>query len=144
MSGWKKQIKLLKWVLIWLLANLLVLGVYLVISSIDTTRTLNAEREQMAAIYGENREITGEAYDEALAVTCDNGTFVGREENHVRSYRGIPYAVPPVGELRWMPPVDAGADEGVYEAWYYGKSGIQTAADSERSSLYPQLLKQQA
>ena len=102
-----------------------------------TQRTLEVERAQMRLIQGENRPITG-GYERALAVDCDNGTFVGREANGVRAYKGIPYAEPPVGALRWQPPVDAGPDEGVYEAVYFGKSCIQTEADTERASLYLQ------
>ena len=89
-------------------------------------------------IQGINRETTGESYDRKLAVTCDNGTFVGQEQDGVRAYKGIPYAKPPVGGLRWKPPVDAGLGEGVYEAYYFGKSGIQTEAGTERASLYLQ------
>lgn len=32
------------------------------------------------------------------------GVVVGREADGVRSYRGIPYAAPPIGPLRWRPP----------------------------------------
>ena len=100
-------------------------------------RTLEAERVQMQALWGENKKIDGD-YDHDLAVSCDNGIFVGRNINGVRSYKGIPYAEPPVGELRWQPPVDASGDDGVYEAFCFGKSGIQTEADTERASLYLQ------
>ena len=134
----KKRTKLMTWILIWLLANLVAIGVYLLAVSIHTKKVLESERQQMAAISGENKEITGTDYAQALAVACDNGTFVGREKNGVRAYRGIPYAMPPVGALRWQPPVDAEENDGVYEAYYYGKSGIQTDADTERASLYPQ------
>ena len=138
MSKRGKKRRLMKWVLIWLLANLAVIAGYLLITGRNNARVLDRYRQQMAALSGENREITGTEYAEELAVKCDNGTFVGLEKNRVRSWRGIPYAVPPVGELRWQPPVDAGPDDGVYEAYYYGKSGIQTEAASELSSLYPQ------
>ena len=45
-----------------------------------------------------NSEITGD-YDEAHAVKCVNGTFVGTEEHGVASWLGIPYAKPPVGRV---------------------------------------------
>ena len=95
-------------------------------------------KEEAMEKYGVNRELTGTDYDSALAAVCDNGTFIGRETEGAYSFKGIPYAKPPVGELRWKPPVDAGPDDGVYEAWYFGKSGIQTEADTERASYYPQ------
>ena len=58
----------------------------------------------MQELAGINRELTGRAYDAALAVKCSNGTFVGTETDRVRFYKGIPYAVPPVGARRWKAP----------------------------------------
>ena len=37
-------------------------------------------KERIRARYSENRKITGASYDESLAVTCINGTFVGGKE----------------------------------------------------------------
>jgi para-nitrobenzyl esterase len=37
-------------------------------------------------------------------VTIDSGPLSGTSENGIDVYRGIPYAAPPVGPLRWMPP----------------------------------------
>ena len=99
-------------------------------------KRLEREKIQMNALKGINHQIIDNSYDPLLAVTCDNGTFVGNKINGVLSYKGIPYALPPVGNLRWKPPVDATENEGVYEAYYFGKSGIQTEAESERASLY--------
>ena len=91
----------------------------------------------MESIYGENEEITG-TYDRTMAVKCYNGTFVGKSENNVISYKGIPYAEAPVGELRWKSPIFAPQSDGVYEAYYYGKSPIQTEWPSEVGSYYVQ------
>ena len=40
-----------------------------------------------------------------LAVQTQLGPVEGVEDDGVFSYRGIPYAAPPVGDLRWQPPV---------------------------------------
>ena len=70
-----------------------------------------------------NREITGD-YDEARAVKCKNGTFVGTEEYGIASWLGIPFAKPPVGERRFKAPEYVDASDGVFEAKYYGKSAF--------------------
>ncbi|KAM6950519.1 para-nitrobenzyl esterase [Lycodopsis pacificus] len=39
-------------------------------------------------------------------VSTDCGEFRGRHNNGAYSFKGIPYAAPPVGDLRWAPPAD--------------------------------------
>jgi para-nitrobenzyl esterase len=52
----------------------------------------------------------------------------------VAAYKGIPYARPPVGELRWRPPVAAAAWQGVRDAGEFGPSCMQPPRSP--SSLY--------
>ena len=87
--------------------------------------------------YGVNRRIAG-AYEEALAAICRNGVFVGRAADNVITYRGIPFAQPPVEALRWRAPQPPSESRDVFEAYYNGKSPIQTEWKTEQASYYPQ------
>ena len=95
--------------------------------------------ERMQALYGENQEITNGDFDKSLAVKCVNGTFVGKKAQDVIAYKGIPFVgQQPVGELRWKAPVDVVPDDGVYEAYYFGKVPCQMGSVGQMGSLYPQ------
>jgi para-nitrobenzyl esterase len=52
------------------------------------------------------------------------GLIVGPADD-VQLYRGIPYAAPPVGELRWRPPQAAHAWSGVRESYAFGTAAPQ-------------------
>ena len=93
-------------------------------------------RKRMQSLYGENKEITGD-YDKSLSVTCNNGIFVGKKTKNVISFKGIPYAKPPIGNLRWKDPVLAENNNKIYQAYYFGKSCIQTEWQTQYASYYP-------
>ena len=94
-------------------------------------------KDMMAARYGENKRLSGDV-DPALAVICINGTFVAKAEGDVSIFLGIPFAQPPVGERRWKRPLPVQPDDGVYEAYYNGKTPIQSEWKTEQASYYPQ------
>lgn len=59
-------------------------------------------------------------------VRIGNGLISGAtDKSGVTAYLGIPFAAPPVGQLRWRPPQAAGHWEGVREADHFGASCMQ-------------------
>lgn len=82
------------------------------------------------ARYGVNKKIKG-VYDERLAAKCINGTFVGKLNEGVLEFKGIPFvAEQPVGKLRWKAPQPFKKRDGVYEAYYFGKHPLQKVIKS--------------
>ena len=75
---------------------------------------------------------------EAPAVKCYNGAFVGSEENGVLSFKGIPFAKAPIGELRWKAPQNVEASNETFDATSYGKVALQPYASSEPVSWDPE------
>ena len=59
------------------------------------------------------------------AIVTKNGPVKGISIFGVQGYLGIPYAVPPVGDLRWMPPVPFGIFPTVFYAKQFGNSCTQ-------------------
>ena len=107
------------------------LVVFVVLGFIAYSNTsVKAADKSLSEIYGENKKITDGNYDKSLAAKCINGTFIGKKTENIISYKGIPFVgKQPVGELRWKAPVDVTPDDGVYEAYYYGKTPVQTPGD---------------
>ena len=136
---------------LWMLAAILLCGTVTIMTACkggakqaesetnDSTAVTDVDKikERMYALYGENKKITDDNYDKSLAVKCINGTFVGRKNDNVIAYKGIPFVgKQPVGELRWKAPVDIVPDDGVYEAYYNAKSPCQGVDVSQIASLY--------
>ena len=65
---------------------------------------------------------------------CKNGRFAGYEDNGVLVFKGIPFAKPPVGDLRWRPPQPPEDSDELFEAKEFGASGLQYECFSEAAS----------
>ena len=67
----------------------------------------------------------------ATVVTLETGRISGAIANEVLSFKGIPYAAPPVGELRWRSPQPVPPWSGVRQATAYGNDCMQFPDPSE-------------
>jgi len=103
----------------------------------EADKKIALEKERVQALFGENKELKKNP-DESHSVKCQNGVFIPKIEGNVRIFRGIPFALPPIKERRWKRALPIPKSDKIFEAYYNGKSAIQTIIDSERSSYYPQ------
>jgi para-nitrobenzyl esterase len=70
----------------------------------------------------------GAAHAASLEAKITQGRLAGEAiDGGVRAYRGIPYAAPPVGELRWRMPQPPAAWTGVRDATGFGPRCVQIA-----------------
>nr|WP_310590113.1 carboxylesterase family protein [Dyadobacter chenwenxiniae] len=58
-------------------------------------------------------------------VTVENGILEGTRESELLIFRGVPFAAPPVGELRWKEPQPARNWSGVRKADQFGNKPMQ-------------------
>jgi para-nitrobenzyl esterase len=62
----------------------------------------------------------------ATLVCTQSGEVQGTIEGQLRAFRGIPYAAPPVGNLRWRPPAAPPSWQGIRDATMFGNVCPQT------------------
>jgi len=70
-----------------------------------------------------------------LAIVTESGPLKGIVTGPIDEYLGIPYAAPPVGALRWMPPQPFGRWNGVFNATQFGNDCTQPA-DGDEDCLF--------
>ncbi|XP_046994911.1 juvenile hormone esterase-like [Schistocerca americana] len=78
---------------------------------------------------------------EDVLVTVQQGTLrgttaTGLYNTSYTAFRGIPYAQPPIGELRFQTPQPATNWEGVRDATAYGSDCVQNTGDGSEDCLY--------
>jgi len=79
------------------------------------------------------------AQAQSLPVKVKEGVLQGTFENGLTIYKGIPFAAPPVGELRWRAPQPAAKWEGVRQANKFAPEPIQggnAASGKSEDCLY--------
>jgi para-nitrobenzyl esterase len=87
-------------------------------------------------------DLSSRAFSTNDTVRVEAGLVSGTNADGVRSYKGIPYAAPPVGEWRWKPPQPVKAWEGVRECNAYGPDCPQ--APYPQASLFYSPPRQQS
>ena len=80
--------------------------------------------EDIEEVNRKNQAVQSE-YDAECAVRTRTGVYVGEKYKKTLIFTGIPYAKPPVDELRWKAPEPLPASEAVFEARNFGASAIQ-------------------
>ena len=90
------------------------------------------DKEDINEVNRQNQQILGE-YNAEFAVKTRTGIYVGEKSKKTINFLGIPYAKPPIGELRWKAPEMLPSSEAVFEAKNFGASAIQV--DHEGSIL---------
>ncbi|HSR25314.1 MAG TPA: carboxylesterase family protein [Candidatus Eisenbacteria bacterium] len=78
------------------------------------------------AVIPASASATGSTSQRAIAVT-DRGVLEGRQTATMRQFLGVPYAAPPVGDLRWKPPREHARWTGVRDATSFGAHCAQPA-----------------
>ena len=60
-----------------------------------------------------------------LTVKTANGMLLGTQESGITIYKGVPYAQPPVGELRWKEPQPVKNWDGIRNADHFSARAMQ-------------------
>ncbi|NNK76850.1 MAG: carboxylesterase family protein, partial [Maribacter sp.] len=76
-----------------------------------------------------------ESTENAAKVQTELGVIRGVQEDGVHSFKGIPFAAPPVGEFRWRPPQPVKAWEGELDATEYGANCAQSGWGGEPGTI---------
>ncbi|MGH8260181.1 MAG: carboxylesterase/lipase family protein [Steroidobacteraceae bacterium] len=76
-----------------------------------------------------------EAQAAAMRVRVDGGVVQGAIEKGVMAFKGIPFAAPPVGPLRWRPPQPVKPWRGVRHAVTYGPDCMQVPFPGDAAPL---------
>ena len=88
----------------------------------------------VAAILCAASPAAAQTTDQAV-VRIDTGALRGEASDGAISWKGIPFAAPPVGELRWRAPQPAATWDGVREATAYGNDCMQVPFPSDAAPL---------
>lgn len=84
------------------------------------------------ALLGSGMNVQAQTSD---IIQIDSGKIQGQVDNNVASFKGIPFAAPPLGALRWKAPQPALAWDGIKTATQYGHDCMQEPFPSDAAPL---------
>ena len=102
---------------------------------INFLSTKQYELKDIKKKYNKNNKLK-KIDEKYFPVKCHNGIFLGKENEDIISYKGIPFARPPIKNLRWKPPLDCEDSDNIFEAYHFQKSPIQSETPGEDASYY--------
>ncbi|SEN05635.1 para-nitrobenzyl esterase [Sphingomonas gellani] len=78
---------------------------------------------------------SAQSQDRGTRVTIDTGALRGSSTDGVSAFKGIPFAAPPVADLRWRAPQPAAKWSGERDATRYGNDCMQLPFPSDAAPL---------
>lgn len=88
-------------------------------------RALMAAVFMLSACAGRSSIMPASDITPSIVVHAPRGALRGQAQEDVRVFRGVPYALPPLGDRRWRPPEPMPRWDGVREATEFGPTCIQ-------------------
>jgi len=73
--------------------------------------------------------------DVEILASCTNGVFKGELDGSIMTWKGVPYAKQPVGNLRWKAPEAPDASNELYETVNYAPTPLQHTSSSNPPAL---------
>jgi para-nitrobenzyl esterase len=109
----------------------LIIGLALAITLGAASRARAGQSLYDLATRSHNDKTVGTGQTKTPAIKTQSGPLKGIFNETTAEFLGIPYAAPPVGNLRWMPPQPYGRFKGLFEATSFGSVCTQPGAGSE-------------
>ena len=96
-----------------------------------------AESESVKIETAQSETAESEPAGETVKIACENGVMLGKTVDGVTSFKGVPYAKAPTGDLRWRAPQSPDPSEEEIECFDFGYTALQYEWPTEPASSFP-------